>query len=237
MIKFLFTAAHCFQYKEYLTPLEPANVNVLIGRYNLSNQNEVGSKIVSVQKIILHPDWDIRDVKYDSDIAIVVLAEAMEFGDQIQPICLPDASNREPVGHGTVTGWGQSSVEAFNDETPNKLVMPVINASYCYTKFPKLADYASHRTFCAGFENQERGSCAGDSGGGFFIKDSKDFYWKVHGIVSGSLVGEKYGCDVNSFGIYTNVGVFRNWIDQEIGKTRDTIKLEDVEIQCGGPFP
>lgn len=214
-----FTASHCFQSKGFLTPLAPELLSVLIGRFNLNNPNEPGAKVSSAQQIILHPDWNIEDDKYDADIAIVVLTETVQYSDQIQPICLPSATNQDPIGLGFVVGWGKSSNEAEYDETPNQLEMPAVNASYCFTRFPKLAEYSSHRVFCAGFENEERGTCTGDSGGGFFMKDSKQFYWSVQGIVSSSLINDKFDCDVNTFALYTNVALFRDWIIQETGES------------------
>lgn len=109
--------------------------------------------------------------------------------------------------------------------------MPIINGSYCYTTNIDLARQASYRAFCAGYENQERGSCTRDSGGGFYIKDTKQFFWAVHGIISSSLWDEKFSCDVNKFAIYTNVGIFRDWIDKVMQRT-GKVKWEVVEVQC-----
>lgn len=212
-------------------PMEPNFLKALIGRYNLSDNYENGSKFASVQEIIMHPEWNYRDDKYDADIAIVKLCNSVEFSNQIQTVCLPAATLPKPVGRGVVVGWGKSSNEAENDDTPNQIEMPAVNASYCYTRFPKLADYSSYRAFCAGFENEQRGSCTGDSGGGFFMKDSLRFSWTINGIVSSSLINEEYDCDVNSFGIYTNVALFRSWIDQQTLTTGNTDWII-VNIQC-----
>lgn len=231
MTIFGFTAAHCFSEKGIQTQQEPENVLALLGRFNMSDRNERGSKKSSVCEIVVHPEWNYEDEKYDADIAVVVLAEQVEFSNQVQTVCLPKATNNDPVGRGTVVGWGKSTVEADNDETPNKLVMPVVNAFYCYTKFPKLALHSSHRAFCAGFFNEKRGSCSGDSGGGFYIADPIDYSWKIHGIVSSSLWGGEYDCDVNSFAIHTNVGLFRDWIVKEARRTT-IVQWEIVEVQC-----
>lgn len=232
----MFAAAHCFKAKGFQTSLKPEYLQAILGRFNLSDFSELESKSVLVQEIILHPDWNIYHEQYDADIAIVVLTQPVEFSTQIQPVCLPEATNQYPVGpiRGTVTGWGKRTVEAEHDETPNNLEMPVVNASSCYTRNYKLARFSSLRTFCAGFENEERGSCSGDSGGGFFIKNERDYTWMVQGIVSSSLAGDKYRCDVNTFGIYTNVGYFREWIDkveQTINKSQ--IKLDISDDECG----
>lgn len=211
-------------------PVEPEYIHALIGRFNLSNSNEKGSKVALVWDIILHPDWKYEGEKYDADIAIVVLTQRVNLSNQIQLVCLP-AAYHEPLGLGVVVGWGKSNVNVEHVDTPNKLELPVVNASYCYTRFPKLSIASSHRGFCAGFENKGRGSCTGDSGGGFYMKDPNGHFWSVKGIVSGSLFDEKFGCDVNSFGLYTNVAYFRIWIDEETNRTSDAV-LKTVEVQC-----
>lgn len=227
----LLAASHCFQYKGISTPTEPEYVNALIGRHKISNRSEPGSKIHPVWEFILHPDWKFDEDKFNADIAIAVLKDPVGFSNQIQPVCLPVARSQAPVGRGYVIGWGKATVEAHYDETPNKLSLPIVNASYCYTRFPRLSIYSSHRAFCAGYENEERGSCTGDSGGGFLMKDEKEFFWSVYGIVSGSLWDEKYGCDVNSFAIYTNVALFRNRIDTETQRN-ENINWQTIEVQC-----
>lgn len=225
----MITAAHCFQSKGIQKLTQPHYLHALIGRFNLSDHDERGSIEVLVGQIVVHKDWKQDDEKYDADIAIVVLIDPVEFNNQIQPVCLPEFTYEDPPGLGTVAGWGKSNVVDEYSETPNKLKMPVINGSYCYTTKPELARYSSHRAFCAGFENTERGACSGDSGGGFFIEDSSS--WKVFGIVSSSLANGKYFCNVDTFGIYTNVGIFRNWINDVIQGTKNTAR-KIVEAYC-----
>lgn len=224
------SAAHCFKSKGFNVPMAPEQVRALVGRFNLKNHNESGSKNASVQEIVLHPDWDSDGDKFDADIAIIVLSQPVKYSDRIQPVCVL-TTNQDPVGLGTIVGWGKSSLNSEYDDTPNQLEIPAVNSSYCYTKFPKLADYSSHRAFCAGFEKKERGSCSGDSGGGFYMYDSTEHVWSVVGIVSNSLVGGLYGCDVNNLVIYTNAGLFVDWILKEAKRTAN-IKWKSVEIQC-----
>lgn len=210
--------------------MDPEYVNALLGRFNLTDNDELGSKIIPVWDFVLHSDWKFEEEKFDADIAIVVLTETVDLSRQIHPVCLPHASNLQDVqGRGVIVGWGKSQVGVDHDETPSKLEMPAISGSYCYTRFPKLAFTSSHRAFCAGFENQDRGPCTGDSGGGFFTQDSK--VWLIRGIISSSLWDPKYGCDVNVFGIYTNVAIFRDWIGIEARKAAK-IDWKVFEVQC-----
>lgn len=188
----------------------------MLGKFNLSIPNEAGSLNASVSSIVIHPDWNNENFKFDSDIAIAVLTDAVQFSKRIKPILLPKMDFDEVVGVGTIFGWGKSehSDERFFDSTPSKLLVPAINSSYCYSTFPQLAVHTSVTLFCGGYEDMRKGPCIGDSGGGFYMKDSSTNSWNVRGIVSGSLVDMQFGCDVNKFSLFTNVARFIEWIEE-----------------------
>lgn len=67
------TAAHCIQQKQRPSKLNANQVIVGVGTYDLSENSEEGSAIRSVAQIVIHPEWNYRDLKYDADIAIVFL--------------------------------------------------------------------------------------------------------------------------------------------------------------------
>lgn len=189
----------------------------MLGKFNLSEPNEAGSLNASVSSIVIHPDWNHENFKFDSDIAIAVLTDAVEFSKRIKPVSLPKMDFDEVVGVGTIIGWGKSEHsddERYFDSTPSKLLVPAINSSYCYSTFPKLAVHTSVTAFCGGYEDKRKGPCIGDSGGGFYMKDSSTNSWNVRGIVSASLVDMQFGCDVNKFSLFTNVARFIEWIEK-----------------------
>jgi Trypsin len=104
-----------------LTPR--VHVTAFVGKHNLSVSDEPGSTAHSVWEIILHPDWNWNSFKFDADISILVLRDPVVFSEKVQPICLPQQSDDEVVGLGTVVGWGVSEhSEAVGEEidsTPN----------------------------------------------------------------------------------------------------------------------
>lgn len=102
------SAAHCFQGKANLEKTSPVHVLVFLGKFNLEIDDEDGSKVSLVDDIIVHPDWDFNDEKFDADIAIVVLLEPVNFNGFIQPVCLPHQSNVSPIGTGVIASWGKS---------------------------------------------------------------------------------------------------------------------------------
>lgn len=211
----------------------PDLVTVLLGRYNLNVADEHGSRNSSISEIIIHPDWNHNNNNFDADIAIVIMSDAVEFSDQIQPVCLPVPRFTEVVGVGTVVGWGKSAQTEYNqqDPKPTQLDIPAVNASYCYPRFPDLADASSHRAFCGGFDNEGKGPCLGDSGGGFYLKDAATSSWAVAGIISASIVDLDHGCDINKFSLYTSVARFSDWIMEIITGTK-MIEWNFVEFIC-----
>lgn len=226
-------AAHCFQNKGHRNKLSSHEIEALLGKHDFTVANEFGSKISLVWEIILHPDWDFNNEKFDADISVVVLVDRVEFSDQVQRVCLPQLDFTEVSGQGTVVGWGKSetSLSHFGDHssTPIELVIPAINSSHCYTTFYKLAIVSSNRMFCGGFEDQEKAPCLGDSGSGFYHTDGSS--WKVRGIVSASIIDYDFGCDVNKFSLYTNVAWFTEWITTVMKETTQ-VSWKSVEFIC-----
>jgi hypothetical protein len=101
----LFIAAHCFQNKGERSITPAGYVAALLGKFNLNVTDEYGSKRVLVWDIILHPDWNFNEEKFNADIAVVVLDKIVLFSRQIQSVCLPQPSLEEVTGNGFVVGW------------------------------------------------------------------------------------------------------------------------------------
>jgi secreted trypsin-like serine protease len=211
--------------------LPPEYVAAQLGRHDLNVTNEFGAVQYLVWDVVLHPDWNFNEEKYDADISIVVLTDRVEFNQRIQPVCLPNWSYEEVKGTGIIVGWGKSEFTGSSryENRLNQLVVPAINASHCYTTFHVLAQISSNRAFCGGYENEQRSACLGDSGGGFYLLESSR--WVVRGIISASIIDFDIGCDINSFSIYTNVARFVDWINEVMKKTK-IIAWKAVEFKC-----
>jgi secreted trypsin-like serine protease len=212
--------------------MQAEHITAMLGKPDLSNYNEEGAKNYSVDEIIIHPEWQWDDKvnsSFHADIAIIVLKEIVEFTHTVQPVCLPDQSSAEVVGEGKILGWGQSNNFERHSIAPNELQIPIINAFYCLTRFPKLALIASTTSFCGGYENQGKGACLGDSGGGFYSLESKRSPCIVRRFISASLTDQNGQCDVNAFQLYTNVAQFADWVEKVMRKTD---ALEFVDFEC-----
>ncbi|XP_070504864.1 uncharacterized protein [Chironomus tepperi] len=203
------TAAHCIQEKHKPSRLYQSELKVLLGAFNLNERFEVGLKIAVVQKIHMHNDWNPNSVSFDSDIAVLVLESKIIFDNYIQPICM--GSNIEHVKNGFVVGFGKSEDETkIHENIPKVLETPIHSNEDCFLVKSELANLSSKKTFCAGTGNGI-GVCNGDSGSGLVVQYNGSYY--LRGIVSSSLKGDKYECDVNSYAVCTNVLNFTDWIN------------------------
>jgi hypothetical protein len=162
LMRLLFpSAAHCLQYKNVETILQPNELTVLLGRHNL-DISEDGSVEEAVRDIEIHPDWKIHDDKWNADIAILTLAQRVKFSHFIRPVCLSADDSIESFDDGTVIGWGKSESGAFHEKTPREVNLKAVNDSICLTSEPLIATISTLNTFCASGENA--GPCHGDSG-------------------------------------------------------------------------
>lgn len=176
-------------------------------------------------KIHVHPDWNPNVDSYDADLATLQLEHPLTFNSFIQPICLWETYNDPGVSTGIVIGYGRNESQHLQ-KIPRKIEIPMHTQDECFLSKPDLAELSSKRTFCAGSGNGS-GVCAGDSGGGMFIKFNGVYY--LRGIVSSSLVRDDDSCDVDNYAVFTNVLKFKTWI-----KFLRVVDIEEEEeIECG----
>lgn len=173
----------------------------------------------NVSKVHVHPKWNVYVDEFDADLAILVLSDKVTFTQYIQPICMPGNVVIEGV-QGTIVGWGIAKNE-ITEEIPQYTVTKVLNASYCYKKDPPIIAFTSSNTFCGG--DGDGTPNKGDSGGGLFgIYDNS---WVQYGIISAVRTNETGNVLKNSFAVYTNINMFKNWIT-------DTAQMNDITLQC-----
>ncbi|CRL03693.1 CLUMA_CG016756, isoform A [Clunio marinus] len=209
------TAAHCLQEKGQEAPLTPSEFVLHLGKYNLSLVYDRGSITAFPEKIKIHPNWNIYQVKYDSDIALIKIDGTVPLRSNIYPACLwSSAIGMRNIQTGTVVGWGviEDQLTTQNQLIPRQIDLKVVTNEVCYeNKF--MAGLISSRTFCAIGENGS-GPCKGDSGGGLYMK--ANIKWFIKGIVSSSLLTDEGMCDVEKYSIFTDVAKFSNWIAKEM---------------------
>ncbi|KAJ6648828.1 Serine protease gd [Pseudolycoriella hygida] len=226
--KHVLTAAHCVQQKNVGIKLVPEDVVVLLGAYNIDSKLERGVEQRDVAQIYIHPDWKVYHEKYDADIAIFLLGDSIVFTNYIRPVCLPTDDQPFNDVKGSIVGWGLAKNTTKRESIPRHAFTNALNDSYCYTTEEFIAAFSSTRTFCGGGDGSPN---RGDSGGGFFVKSGS--VWMQLGIISASLADSHGVVIPNTFSIYTNVKLFRNWITSilisEAGKAK-------VKLYCNYEF-
>nr|XP_006823524.1 PREDICTED: prothrombin-like [Saccoglossus kowalevskii] len=200
------TAAHCITKQG----VDASTLFIRLGDYDdVELENE--EILHEVDEIIVHPDY--RGSTFDSDIALIRLANKVTFTDHILPVCLPPRevamSMLKKGTMGRVLGWGSIREGGTYPRYLKEVELPVRRIGECRksTRFS-----VTTNMFCAGYKLEMRGdSCKGDSGGPM-VQRSTENKWQLVGIVSW---GE--GCaERDKFGFYTKVYKFNQWIQGTI---------------------
>lgn len=196
----LVSAAHCFR-----DARNPQRWSVSFGTYIRSPL-----LVRLVKTIIVHEKYHYPAHEYD--IALVQLANRVEFTRTVHRVCLPDPDERFPYNiDAVVTGWGALS---NNGETPNVLqeaTVKLIDSRTCNRREVYNGDITPGM-LCAGYLEGGADACQGDSGGPLVTPDSRSM-WYLVGIVSwGDDCGKP-----NKPGVYTRVTYFRDWITEKTG--------------------
>lgn len=104
--RFVLTAAHCLQDKKEEKPLEPRDVIVYLGRWNLTDCTEE-SVAAMPEDFFIHPDWNISDTRWDADIAIIKLSDDVKLNKNVRPVCMwtPKHVASKTNDGGFIVGW------------------------------------------------------------------------------------------------------------------------------------
>ncbi|CRL03701.1 CLUMA_CG016763, isoform A [Clunio marinus] len=157
------TAAHCLQEKGQEAPLTPSKFVLHLGKYNLSLVYERGSIPAFPEKIKIHPDWNIHQEKYDSDIALIKIDGTVPIRSNIYPACLwSSALGMRNVPTGTVIGWGviEDQLTTQHQLIARQVDLRIVTNEVCYED-ETMESLISSRTFCAIGENGS-GPCKGE---------------------------------------------------------------------------
>ncbi|EKF9791471.1 trypsin-like serine protease [Vibrio cholerae] len=207
--RYVLTAAHCVD-KE-----DPAKGDVLLGAFDMNDLST--AERIHVKQIYVHNAYITAEM--GNDIAVLELERdpsprtAVEISDSSDfnelkkdsPMMVIGFGNRKEVG-------GEKSDPAT---ILHQVQVPFVPLPECKTKGSDLdakGDYSNltSNAFCAGSFGKD--SCSGDSGGPIFFESNNGR--KQMGVVSW---GD--GCGrANSPGVYTNLSVFNDWLDdQQLG--------------------
>uniref|UniRef100_A0A8C3RYJ1 Peptidase S1 domain-containing protein n=1 Tax=Chelydra serpentina TaxID=8475 RepID=A0A8C3RYJ1_CHESE len=193
--RWLLSAAHCFNQ----TKLE--YLKAYLGTTSLTGADGNAVK-VSIKKVMPHPSYN--PIILDFDVAVLELASPLHFNKYIQPVCLPLAVQKFPVGKKCmISGWGNVR-EGNSDKRLQKASVGIIDQKTCNVLYNfSLTD----RMICAGFLEGRVDSCQGDSGGPLACEETPGLFY-LAGVVSWGI-----GCaQAKRPGVYSRITKLKDWI-------------------------
>ncbi|XP_075579927.1 transmembrane protease serine 9 [Pelecanus crispus] len=195
--RWLLSAAHCFN------ETNPEEIEAYVGTTSLNGTDGNAVK-VNVTRVIQHPLFN--PIFLDFDVAVLELTRPLAFNKYIQPICLPLAAQKFPVGKKCIiSGWG--SLQEGNVTKPEilqKASVGIIDQKTCNFLYNfSLTD----QMICAGFLEGNIDSCQGDSGGPLACEVTPGVFY-LAGIVSWGI-----GCaQAMKPGVYSRITKLKDWI-------------------------
>ncbi len=222
--QWVLTAAHCV-----VNVPAGDRIDLVIGVHDL--KNVAGTQRIQAEKIIPHEKFNPAVSHMDNDIALIRLIEPVKSFPPVRLI--PTGSNLDQAPNiPTVIGWGNVRQNKFGEmavfERPKVLQevnVPLVDSDLCNEALIQVlvdangekvreqlgsARLATSNMVCAGFSEGGKDACKGDSGGPLFLTQSGRF--TQIGVVSYGL-----GCaQQNSYGVYTKVQNYNDWMDQII---------------------
>lgn len=193
---YVLTAAHCIQ---------STNFRVIAGLHQRTNINGPTTQILRVSRVFIHEQYNKKTEA--NDIALIRLAQPVQFNNYVKPICLPgpDPQESESV---TVAGWGTLS---SGGSSPNALRQVTVKVMNNQARKVYGSTFDVRQQIGAGIPNiGGKDSCQGDSGGPLMYYSNSQ--WYLSGVVS---FGN--GCGSASYpGVYTRTSAYMSWIRSKI---------------------
>lgn len=209
------TAAHCIR----------SDLRVVrLGEHDLDIDTETRHVDVNIVRMTRHPQYNSRNGH--SDIAVLYLANDVQFTDTIGPVCVPDKvsfESRSLIGYTPfVAGWGRTKEGGESANILQEVQLPILANNQCKERYRTQnrlisEDQFDEATICAGVLSGGKDTCQGDSGGPLMLpeKSSRNtFYYNLIGIVSYGIGCARAGIP----GVYASVPHFSDWIKEKIAE-------------------
>lgn len=197
--QYILTAANCFY------GIQMPMISVYLGGHLRTEFNLNRRNTLSVEKIIMHEDYN--DTQVVHDIALLKLTKPVQFSEKVSPICLP---KNGPMEYKTLKAarWGATEHTGAGASELMQVDLFPIPFDECNEHWNSKLNPLYH--FCARGENKD--VCQGDSGSPLMGRKAGKYF--AAGIVS-------FGKDCGGVtpGVYTNVISYVDWISQ---KTEDS---------------
>ena len=171
--RYVLTAAHCVSDSDTLKAKDPKHLGIGYGNeVNLIDIYNHGR--VKIDKIFVHPLYNVSTKDTTHDIAIVRLEEPINFDSEntVRPACLLQENLNEKMknyGHVTGTGWGSTQVMNFNYITRQwsgyKASLQLKEATFKDVSHTSKICAENPNLICIASITPGESVCKGDSGG------------------------------------------------------------------------
>lgn len=215
---FVITAAHCVTENDR-SVTRRVDIRVLAGTQSLAS----GGNRHVVDRIVRHPDYNANTT--DFDIAVIKLRTPVP-GKKARLITVAqEADLAAPGDRALVTGWGSLNGGNNFPTELQEVIVPIVSRSNC-NDGNSYDGAVTARMLCAGETGKD--SCQGDSGGPLVVRDSRNRYQMLAGVVSWGI-----GCaERNLYGVYSRVAVLRSWILQTMAALNPEVAARQESIGC-----
>lgn len=184
------------------------------------NKKEGREQDLEVAKRHVHPLYVPKESLYNHDVALLRLAEPIQFSLYAQPICLgPKTFSESLLRSGnlaTVSGWGRVRFLGRTSNTLQKVNLPYVDRTQCKESSNERITYFM---FCSGYSDKAKDACQGDSGGPHAMRHGET--WFLTGIVSWGEECAKEG----KYGVYTRVSHYYRWMRYVMGFSREMLPI------------
>uniref|UniRef100_A0AAY4BFE3 Peptidase S1 domain-containing protein n=2 Tax=Denticeps clupeoides TaxID=299321 RepID=A0AAY4BFE3_9TELE len=199
--EWVLTAAHCLHFSQ-----NPQLVTVQLGAHSLKNSGFS----CAIKQVVLHPDYNLPN----HDIALLQIAQRVEFSKLVSPVQLPRATDQfNKDSECWVTGWGfvGKDTPLGGNQTLQQVKLSLLDNVFCKNSYADITITSS--MLCAGVLEGGKDACKDDSGGPLVCR-AFDKFVQI-GIVS---LGD--GCAIKAIpGVYTRVSSYIQFINETIRKS------------------
>lgn len=204
------TAAHCVSGKD-------KSFKIRAGEWDTQTKKELfPHQDRDVDSVVIHKDYYAGALF--NDIALLFLKNPVTISENVDVICLPRQGAVINNARCYASGWGKDvfGKEGRYQVILKKIDLPIVPRDTCQealrtTRLGKF--FELHRSFiCAGGESG-KDTCKGDGGSPLVCPiEGEDERYVQAGIVAWGI-----GCGDNQIpGVYVNLAMFRNWIDEQM---------------------
>ncbi|XP_058820296.1 CLIP domain-containing serine protease B15-like [Topomyia yanbarensis] len=205
--QYVLTAAHCI-----------LDLPMRYKPYRIRVKHKSYQEDYEIQKSIIHPNYSESNFNKVHDIALLRLADTVQFTQYLQPVCLPDRNDHisslsQPRNLTIFSVGPRRTVSTKRIKRP--ILMPEHDNSVCNDLYRELNLKLDRSQLCVGGE-PGRDACRGDSGGPLMQQQSQR--WFQVGIVS--LGPPRCGGSIP--GIYVNLLEYIDWIEATVAADQRT---------------